>query len=265
VDSQQIHDRPIRRLRRRLFRQPSTDPISASQRTLVRVGAAAIAAIGVLYFAGAVLSLALGPAPSAGEDYLVALAGHPALARINFAAFSLVDVLLIPAVLALYAALRPTGRGLLLVAGACFAFNLVVDLGITELNSFALVDHAEKYVAAATEAQRSAILVDAEASRSVLPAATLLSFVISSAGYLLAAVATYRAVFRPAIGVVGIVGSVEGIAAGFYIIVPALAALLMPCLVTVGLWAIFVGIRLWRVSHLRPVVGIGQTGPVPVA
>ena len=47
----------------------------------------------------------------------------------------------------------------------------------------------------------------------------------------------------------GIVGSVEGIAAGFYVLVPVLAALILPCLVTVGLWAVFVAIRLARLSR----------------
>ena len=71
---------------------------------------------------------------------------------------------------------------------------------------------------------------------------------MSSIGYLLAAIATYRAVFRKAIGIVGIVGSVEGIAAGFYVVVPGLAMFILPCLATVGLWALFVGIRLFRLT-----------------
>jgi hypothetical protein len=86
----------------------------------------------------------------------------------------------------------------------------------------------------------------------VRPAATLVSFVISSVGYLLVAIATYRAVFRRAIGLVGVADSIEGIAAGLYVLVPALAALILPCLVTVGLWAAFVAIRLARLSRMLP-------------
>jgi hypothetical protein len=56
----------------------------------------------------------LGPAPTGGENYLRALAGHPGLARINIVAFSLVDILLVPAVLGLYAALRSSSRALVL-------------------------------------------------------------------------------------------------------------------------------------------------------
>jgi uncharacterized protein DUF4386 len=244
--------RRIAEVRKRLFRQPDVAAIDGGARRWYLIASASLTAIGILYVVGAGLSIALGPAPTGGEGYLRALAGHPALARINFIAFSLVDVLLVPAALGLYAALRSSSRGLLLVAGACFAVNLVVDLGVTELSSFALVTNAEHYVAASTDAERAMVLATSDASRGVLPAATLLSFVISSVGYLLVAIATYRAVFRKAIGLVGIVGSAEGIAAGFYVLVPALAALILPCLVTVGLWAVFVAIRLARLTRTLP-------------
>ena len=147
--------RRIAEVRKRLFRQPEVGAIDGGARRWYLIGAVSLAAIGILYLVGAILSIALGPAPSGGEDYLRALAGHPALARINFIAFSLVDILLVPAVLGLYVALGSSSRGLLLVAGACFVVNLVVDLGVTELSSFALVTNAEHYVAASTDAERA--------------------------------------------------------------------------------------------------------------
>jgi hypothetical protein len=257
--------RRVAALRRRLFQQPETSPIPTNLRLLYRIGAVSIAAVGVLYFIGAALSIALGPAPSGDVEYLQALADRPTLARVNFAAFSLVDVLLVPATLVLYQVLRSSSRRLLLVAGACFAVNLVVDFGVTELRSFALVDYAQQYAAATSEAGRSAVLAAAESTRSVLPIATLLSFVVSSIGYLLVAIGTWREVFRKAIAAVGVIGSVEGILAGFYIFVPALAGLITPCLVTVGLWAIFVGIRLFRLTLglSTATVGLGRPTPAP--
>lgn len=166
-------------------------------------------------------------------------------------------MLLIPSWLALYVALKHSSRGLLLVAGACFALNLVVDLGVTELNSFALVGYAEQYAAAATEAQRAAVLAAATDTRGILPGATTATFVVSSVGYLLSAIATYRAVFRRAIGVVGIIGSIEGVLAGFYVLILVLAALLLPSLVTVGLWAVLVGTHLVRLTrHPRYAEGV---------
>lgn len=241
--------RRIAALRRRLFLQPAASPVDPGRRSLYRLGAICIGTVGLLYFLGLGLSIALGPAPSSDREYLIALAGHPTLARINFAAFSLVDVLLLPAALALYQALKTSSRRLLLVASVCFAINFVVDLGITELSSFALVGYAEQYAAATTEAGRAAVLARADTTRALLPPATLLSFVVSSFGYLLAAIGTYRALFRKAIGIVGIVGSLEGIAAGLYVLVPPLAAFLLPCLATVGLWAVFVGVRLFRLTR----------------
>jgi hypothetical protein len=252
VNANRPRRRRITEVRERLFLQPDVAAIGNGTRFWYFVGAVSLMGIGVLYVVGAGLSIALGPAPTAGEDYLRALAGHPGLARMNFVAFSLVDILLVPAVLGLYAALRSSSRGLLLVAGACIAVNLVVDLGVTELSSFALVTNAEHYGAATTDAERAIVLAASDASRAVLPPATLLSFVVSSVGYLLLAIATYRAVFRRAIGLVGIVGSIEGIAAGFYVLVPAFAALILPSLVTVGLWTVFVGIRLARLSRTLP-------------
>jgi hypothetical protein len=59
--------------------------------------------------------------------------------------------------------------------------NLVVDLGVTELSSFALVTSAEHYVAATTDAERAIVLAASDASRAVLPTATLLSFEATTA------------------------------------------------------------------------------------
>lgn len=246
-----VRELRITRLRRRMFAQPSVERLAKSPSWLYLMGGACLAAVGALYVAGIGLSIALGPAPSGDVAYLTSLATHPDLARINFIAFGVVDLLLLPGMVGLYASLRDKSRTLMIAAGALMAVNLVIDLGVTEYNSMLLVGFGQQYVAAASASQQASILATAQAARNVLPLATLLSFSLSSVGYLFAAIASFRSVFRKAIGVVGIVGSVEGILAGFYVVIPALSGLLIVCLATVGLWAIFVGIRLVRLSTER--------------
>lgn len=62
------------------------------------------ARIGIL-----ILGLLLGPAPADSQQFLQALATHPSLAQVSYGLFSLADFLLVPAVLALYLALKRIG------------------------------------------------------------------------------------------------------------------------------------------------------------
>jgi hypothetical protein len=242
------HELRIARIRKRMFRQAGTDGLDLTNPGLLLVGALAIAAIGVIYWIVLVLSIALGPVPGGSAAYLTSLAGHPTLARADFIVFTISDILLVPAAFALYKMFKPSNRWLLMIAGAFIAAFVVIDVGVTEYNSLTLVQLAQNYSGATSEAQRATYLASTDGARGVLPIATSLSYLVSSIGFVFVAIATLRTGFRKAVGVVGVMGGVVGILAGFYVLIPAMGAFLLPSLAIVGLWCVFVGIRMFRVA-----------------
>ena len=200
--------------------------------------------IGILVLAVAILSLIIGPAPSSQPAYLQSLADHATAATLTFVLFMAADILLVPALLALYPRLAPAGKAATLIGTGLLALWAVQDLVLTETTSLALVTLARNY-AAATDA-RPAILQAAQYPLAVLPIATFLSYVVSSIGLLMIGAAMLRSAFPRGIALLGIIAAAEGIAGGLYILTPALSALLMPSLVTFGLWGVLLGTNLIR-------------------
>lgn len=203
---------------------------------------------GVLYYVGMILSLMLGPAPSNGEAYLIALSTHAQLARLNFAVFSAVDMLLIPVTFALYFALKGVSKNAILIASALMILFSVLDLGVTELNSFAAVSLSQSYAGATTDAARASYLAAANYALAALPTATFLSYVISSVGILVIGFVMMRGVFPRIAGAFGIAVGIVGTLGGFYVLVPSLSIYLIVSLALFGIWTTFSGLRLLRLG-----------------
>ena len=215
---------------------------------LYRVGGLCLLLIGVSYLIGAVLSIIIGPAPSGGELYLKSLAGHVMLAQVNFGLFALTDFLLLPAVLALYLALKHLAKNPMLIAAVLLALFLVLDLAITEVNSLTLVSLTQHYTAATSDAQRAAYVAAADYALATIPIANFFSYAVSSVGLLITSLVMLKGVFNRPTALLGIVASLEGIGGSLYVFVPAFAQLLVPSLITFGLWALFAGTRLNKLS-----------------
>jgi hypothetical protein len=219
-----------------------------SWKGVFRVGGICLLVIGVVYLIGAVLSIILGPPPSSGELYLKSLAGHVILSQVNFGLFAFTDFLLLPAVLALYLALKHLAKNPLLIAAGFLALFLVLDLAITELNSLTLVSLTQHYAAATSDAQRSAYAAAADYALATIPIATFFSYLVSSVGLLITSLVMLKGVFNRPTALLGIVASIEGIVGSFYVFFPTLAGLLVPSLITFGLWALFAGTRMYKLS-----------------
>lgn len=213
---------------------------------VLRIGGVCLAAAGVCYLVSSVLSLVIGPAPGATELYLKGLAGHLVASQVNFGVWVLADVLLLPAARALYVALRPIARKAALVGSVLLAVFGVLDLFVTEIDSLILTGIATHYAAATTAAQRVLLVAAAARPLAVLPAATFFSYLISSIGLLIVSIVMLMGVFRRPTAVLGIVAAIEGLVGGLYMVVPALAVLLVPSLITFGLWALLSGWRLYQ-------------------
>ena len=208
---------------------------------MYKVGGFSLIIVGVSYLMGAVLSLMIGPAPSGAAEYMNALADHKLISLTNFAFFTLADICLIPASLALYHALKGVNKKAMIVASALIVLFAVFDAAVTELCSFQLVALTQGFTAATTEAQRSAIMLTANSLLSTLPIATLCSFVISSVGLLIAAAVMLESSFSKPAAIPGLTAGIAGTAGGFYILAPVLSLLIMPSLVAMGIWGIFSG------------------------
>jgi hypothetical protein len=208
--------------------------------SLYRIGGICLLITGLFYFAAVVLATLLGPPPADAEPYLRSLATHPGLALANYAGFAVADLLLVPATLALYLVLRHLARSAMLVGTGLIIFWLIVDLAVTEFSSLTLV-----MLSRHPDAQSIAA---AHFPLAAMPIATFFSFVVSSIGTLIVAMVMLKGVFSKVTAWAGIVACVEGIVAGFYVIYPPLAALLVPCMIAYGLWGVLAGARLFRLG-----------------
>jgi hypothetical protein len=210
---------------------------------MYRVGGICLVLAGFAILAVAVLSMILGPPPSGGEEYLKAL---------NFGLFAFVDFMLLLGALALYLSLKQIAKSAMLVAASILAAFVVLDLAITELNSFALVGLTQRYATATSDALRSAYVAAADYALATLPLGTFLSYFVSSVGLLVASVVMLKGVFSRPTALAGIVASAAGIVGGFYLVLPPLALLLAPSLIAFGLWSLLAGARLCKLGGGQP-------------
>jgi hypothetical protein len=169
------------------------------------------------------------------------LAAHRLVSLTNFAFFTIADIFLIPAVLALYIALKGTNKKTMIIASALMILFAVFDVEITELSSFELVLLTQNFAAATSDAQRSAVMITANNLLSTLPTSTACSFVVSSVGLLILALVMSKSSFTKHVALPGLTAGIAGTIGGFYIIAPVLSLLLMPSLVAMGIWGIFAG------------------------
>jgi Domain of unknown function (DUF4386) len=226
---------------------PKPDPTWTG---VYRAGGLCLLLTGLIYLVGAASSILIGPPPSESEAYLKSLAGHASLSRLTFGLFALSDLLLVPGLMALYLALKHVAKNAMLVGVALMGLFVVLDLAITELNSLTLVTLTRHYALGDTAA-RSASVAAADYALATLPIGTFLSYLVSSVGLLIVSLTMLTGIFSRPTAYVGIVASVEGILGGFYVVVPALGVLLVPCLVAFGVWALLAGSRLHALGSAR--------------
>jgi len=217
---------------------------SRADTRLCKVGGVCMLGAGAIYAVSAGLSLMIGPAPSGTELYLRSVAQHLLVSRLNFGLWIVSDILLLPAVFALYLLLRPVAKRAMLVGSGLLVLFCVFDAAVTELQSLRLVAYAQYYAAANDSGQQLAYVARAGHTLAVLPVATFISYAVSSLGLLIVSVVMLRAVFPKLAAYAGVIASVEGIVGGFYPLFPSLAVFLIPSLIAFALWALLSGRRL---------------------
>ena len=124
------------------------------------------------------------------------------------------DLLLVPIFFGIYLALKHVNKGLMLVALAFKAFLFVIlDLAVTWTAFSTMIIAGVQYGAAATEAQRAALVAGAAYASAMMnsPVAGMYGILIPSLGVLFAGLVMFKGVFSRAAGYVALAIGLTGI------------------------------------------------------
>jgi hypothetical protein len=228
--------------------------IDPSWKGVYTAGGLTLAIAGILYLVGTSLGFYLGFTPGNSQLYLQSLAAHPVMAEITYWIFSMADILFIPAILGLYLALKGINKNAMLIASGLLGFFVIMDLGVTELNTLALVTLTQSYASASSDALRAAYQAAEDWGLATLPIATFFSWVGPSAGFLITSIVMRKGIFGKNTARLGMIVFSLGIVAGFYFLYPGptvLSLFLTPILVLYGVWLIAAGRRLLRIGGMQ--------------
>jgi hypothetical protein len=229
-----------------------SESVDHSWNWLYKLGGISFLIIGIWYVvANYWASIAGIPAPgfatppvATNAQYFNILASYPVASTVFYSMYSLIDLFFVPALVALYIALKGVHKNAMLVAMGLVALFVVIDLAVTEFNSLTLISLTQSYQTATDATQRAAYLAASDYALGAIPIATFYSYVVGSLGFLIASIVMFRGVFRKTIAVIGIVSTLLGIVSGFVLFAPGLAILIFPTLNLYGLWNILVGAQL---------------------
>jgi hypothetical protein len=226
------------------------DVADSTWRGIYKIGGFSLLLAGLMYLLGSTLGLYLGATPGDSPAYLEALANRPTLAEVMYWVFALTDILLLFGTLGLYLALKEINKSAMLVAASLLSLFIILDLGITELNSLALVALTRNIAAATSDTQRMAYQAGANWGLATMPLATFFSWFGPSCGFLVVSIVMSKSFFGKPTARFGMIVFILGIIVGFYFLypVPILAFFLTPVLVIYGAWLIATGRRLHRLG-----------------
>lgn len=163
---------------------------------MYRVGGISGLLIGLAYVAIIGVYIVVGVLPETGQAWLDLDAGDINAWWVILALSVATDLLIIPFMLALYVALQPVHRGMMLVAVAMKSLFVALELSILWPNVGAVLSYSSDYPAA-TDAQQAAYLTMADhaATISSQPLAGVYSILVPGVGELLVGLVILRAVF----------------------------------------------------------------------
>ena len=195
--------------------------------------------------------------PSDPAAYLQLVSQHQPLAAITWSLWIVSDFLLMAPTIALYILLRRYNRTLALLGTLLAMFFNIYDVAVTELNSLALVNLANGYASASTEALQSSFVAAATYGYYALPLQTVLSFATGTLGYLLWCFPMYRSIFRRGTAIFGaivMVIALIGSAAALYPSSFILGICQFICVPACALWFVLVGVQLFRYGKHLPAI-----------
>ena len=222
--------------------------LGPDDRSLCRAGGISAIVLGLAYLTITGLYVVAGAAPNGtGEDWLAYLDGRTA-AWWGIAALSvLTDVLFLPLAAALYVVLRFVNRNTMLLGTTLLVLFVILDLAVTWPNYASLIVLSGNHTAAATEAQRTAIVAAATYPASVLgsslfgvyailvPALGILGIGLVMRKANFSRSAAYVGVFTGGLGIISVAGPFAW---------EQLGALAIPTSVLTTVWVFIAGYKL---------------------
>jgi Domain of unknown function (DUF4386) len=225
-----------------------TNAVDADGKWLCQAGGIFAVALGIAYFVIIVLYVPMG-APPSGPEARLAYVGKNTTAWWAILSLSvLTDFLFVPVALALYVALKEINRNAMLLATACVALFIILDLAITWTNYAALITLSNNYTRAASEAQRVAAITAAHNPNAVLASSLLFVYntLVLAVGILLTGFVMLKGTFSKSTAYVGLATGILGVVS---VVGPSFAdALSVTIIITSVLttvWVLFVGYRLY--------------------
>jgi hypothetical protein len=219
--------------------------------TLYRAAGVCAVLLAVLYVVITALYVTAGLVPAEPEARLTHLAANePAWwAIVWLSVFT--DLLYVPVAAALYLALASFNRNTMLVGAGFLVLFVILDLAITWPNYAALTSLSGQYAAAATDAQRVALVATAGYPTAILASSLLGAYIIfvPGLGALVIGLVMLRSTFGRLAAWLGVATGVAGIVAvtGAFIYEPLEAVAILAAVLTL-LWFLVVGLRLLRLA-----------------
>ncbi len=222
-----------------------SEPSESSRRQLFQIGGASMLVVAFLFILLIVLSaylvslVGLTPTSSINATILESLVRNEQLAQVAFGFGILSDLFMIPAVVALYVALKQVNPHLMLMAVPFVFLYIILDLAVTGLSYVALVAVSQSYVGSA--ASQASNLAVANYIKDMADLSQPLSSAVLSVGVLLSSLVMKSGVFRRSTAYVGVASGIVGIVYGFSAVLPELWSL-------IGLSALFEMVWFWLVG-----------------
>jgi hypothetical protein len=201
----------------------------------------------VFFIIGFVLTIAQGPPPVAIEEILSSIGRQKLLYQTTNWVFVLSDLVPIPAMLALYLALKEIKRTHALVATAIgllgVSMAIILRLGVHTMGIL-----GAGYLAASSEAQRAGYVFAAELINGATDPGLYLANRLLFGWTLIISIAMLEGVFGKGAAYLGIVTGIIGIAAMIGVFVPALAMIGLFGSIGWIIWWPMIGFKLYKLG-----------------
>jgi hypothetical protein len=221
-------------------------------RWLYRVGGISALSLGLAYIVIIALYVRIGAPPIGVEARLAYLAANTTAWWAILGLSVLTDFLFAPVALSLYVAFKEVNRNAMLLATACVALFIVLDLALTWTNYATLITLSSEYAKAATEAQRASIVTAASYPSVVLQSSLLFVYntLILAVGILISGFVMLNGIFRKSTAYLGLATGILGVVSvvgPFFVSALRVTIILTSVLTTV--WVLFVGQSLYRLGR----------------
>lgn len=222
---------------------------------LHRLSSISAIVFGLSYLVIIVLYVPVGAPPS---EPLARLQYHGGNSNLWWAILSLsvfTDLLLIPIALSLFELLKSLNRQAMLLAAACIALFVFLDLAATWTNYASIIVLSSLYSSTTSVGEQARIVAAATAPTIMLNSTILFVYntLTLSVGILITGLVMLKGMFGKATAYLGIATGVLGILAVVGpIVVSALSAVIIVASLLTMIWVLLVGVDLYRLTRPRP-------------